>query len=219
MPPRDDLAWLCRTGIVAVVRAPRAELLVDVAQALAAGGVDVIEITFTVPGAVRVLEQVADRLGDRILLGAGTVLDAETARAAQLAGARFLVSPHVALDVIRLARRYGTLALPGAWTPSEVLAAWEAGADVVKIFPADVGGSRYLKTLAGPLPQVRLMPTGGVELTNVAEFLQAGAVAVGVGGALVEPSAVAAGDLDRLTALARQYVAEVRAARQAKPPG
>lgn len=215
MPPRDDLARLCQAGIVAVVRAPQAELLVDVAQALAAGGVDVIEITFTVPGAVRVLEQVADRLGDQILLGAGTVLDAETARAAQLAGARFLVSPHLALDVVRVARRYGTLVLPGAWTPTEVLAAWEAGADVVKIFPADVGGPRYLKTLAGPLPQVRLMPTGGVELANVADFLRAGAVAVGVGSALVEPRAVATGDFSRLTDLATQYAAAVRAARQA----
>ncbi len=209
------LARLTATGVVAVVRAPSGELLADVAEALAAGGVDIIEITFTVPRAVTVLERVADRLGDRILLGAGTVLDGQTARAAQLAGAQFLVSPTLAPEVVATAQRYGTLVMPGAFTPSEVLAAWQSGADVVKLFPADLGGPGYLRTLAGPLPQVRLLPTGGIHLENMAEFLRAGAIAVGVGSSLVEARAVAERDWQRLESLARQYADVARQARSA----
>ncbi len=215
MPKDADLARVLQSAIVAVVRAPSGELLADVAQALLAGGVEVMEITFTVPRAERVLEQVADRLGDKILLGAGTVLDTETARVALLAGARFIVAPTVNLDVIRMCQRYDKLIMPGAFSPTEVLTAWEAGADIVKIFPSEITGPAYLKALHGPLPQVRLMPTGGVNLQTAAEFLKCGACALGIGGSLVEPKAVAAGDLGRIESLARQYVEIVRKAKAA----
>ena len=202
------------SGVVAVLRAPSGAMLADVASALLAGGVEAIEVTFTVPGAHRVLEQVADRLGDKILLGAGTVLDPETARTALLAGAEFIVAPTVNLEVIRLCHRYDKAVMPGALTPTEVLTAWEAGADVVKVFPSDLTGPRYLKALHGPLPQVRLMPTGGVNLQTAADFLRAGACALGIGGALVESKAVAAGDMARIESLARQYIEIVKRTRE-----
>ncbi|MEX2113911.1 MAG: bifunctional 4-hydroxy-2-oxoglutarate aldolase/2-dehydro-3-deoxy-phosphogluconate aldolase [Pirellulales bacterium] len=213
MSKEAQLARLKQTGIVAVIRAERGELLADVAEALLAGGVDVMEVTFTVLKAHHVLEQVAARLGDKVLLGAGTVLDPETARIALLSGAEFIVSPTVNLDVIRLCRRYDKLVLPGALTPTEVLSAWEAGADIVKVFPSDVAGPAYLKALRGPLPQVRLMPTGGVNLETAAAFLHAGAFALGVGGSLVDPKAVAAGELATIEQLAKQFVAIVHQAR------
>ena len=203
------------SGVVAVLRAPNGEVLLDVAQALAAGGVDAVEVTFTVPGAHRVIEQVAARLGKKVLLGAGTVLDTETARIALLSGAEFIVSPTVNLEVIRLCRRYDKAVMPGALTPTEVLAAWEAGADVVKVFPSELTGPGYLKALHGPLPQVRLMPTGGVNLQTAADFLKAGACALGIGGSLVEPKAVAARDMARIESLARQYVEIVQTTREA----
>ena len=206
MSKDQDLARVLKSGIVAVVRAERGDLLADVAEALAAGGVTCLEITFTVPKADKVLEQIAGRLEQKILLGAGTVLDAETARIALLAGARFIVSPVVDLEVIRLCRRYDKLVMPGALTPTEILSAWQAGADIVKVFPSEVTGPAYLKAVRGPLPQVRLMPTGGVNLQTAAEFLQAGACALGIGSSLVEPKAVASGDLKRIESLARQYV-------------
>jgi 2-dehydro-3-deoxyphosphogluconate aldolase/(4S)-4-hydroxy-2-oxoglutarate aldolase len=197
-------------GIVAVVRAESGESLVKVVQALAEGGVTAAEITFTVPDAIDVIRQVRKEVGDAVVLGAGTVLDAETARVALLAGAEYIVAPTVNLEVIRLCRRYDKAVMPGALTPTEVLTAWEAGADVVKIFPADVGGPAYLKALRGPLPQVRMMPTGGVDLNTAESFLKAGACCLGVGGSLVEARAVAAGDFVRIGDLARQYAAIVR---------
>lgn len=202
----DTLTRMVDCGVVAVVRAPSGQMLGEVAEALLQGGVDAIEITFTVPRAYRVLEEVADRLGGKILLGAGTVLDPETARTAILAGAEFIVAPTLNIDVIQLCQRYDKAVVPGALTPTEVLTAWEAGADVVKIFPSDLTGPRYLKALRGPLPQVRLMPTGGVNLQTAADFLRAGACALGIGGALVERKAVAAGDMARIESLARQYI-------------
>ncbi|OYW11628.1 MAG: 2-dehydro-3-deoxyphosphogluconate aldolase, partial [Planctomycetales bacterium 12-60-4] len=147
-----DLQRLLSSGIVAILRAPSAEHLTSVARALCAGGIDVIEVTFTTPDAAAVIKQVHHDLGDKVLLGAGTILDPETARTAILAGAEFLVSPAVNLDVIRLAHRYDKLMLPGAYTPTEVISAWEAGADVIKLFPAEIGGAPYLKALRGPLP-------------------------------------------------------------------
>ncbi len=207
------------TGIVAVVRAPSGQLLADVADALRRGGVQAIEITFTVPAAHRVLEQVADRLGGQITLGAGTVLDPETARVAFLAGAEFVVSPTLNLRVIEMANRYGKAVMPGAFTPTEILTAWEAGADIVKVFPADVRGPAYLKAIHGPLPQVRLLPTGGVNLDTAADFLRAGACALGVGGALVERAAIAAGNMERIESVARQYVEIVRKTRQQMQAG
>ncbi|HWE36027.1 MAG TPA: bifunctional 4-hydroxy-2-oxoglutarate aldolase/2-dehydro-3-deoxy-phosphogluconate aldolase [Isosphaeraceae bacterium] len=197
-------------GIIAVVRAESGERLAQVVRALAEGGVTAAEITFTVPDAVDVIRTVREELGDRVVLGAGTVLDPETARAALLAGAEYIVAPTVNLDVIRLCRRYDKVVMPGAFTPTEVLAAWEAGADVVKVFPAEFGGPAYLKALRGPLPQVRLMPTGGVDLTTAPAFLQAGACCLGVGGSLVDAKAVASGDFGRLRDLASQFAAVVR---------
>lgn len=215
MSKSDQLARVLDSGIVAILRAPSGELLADVAGALVAGGVDVVEITFTVPRAHHVLERIADQLGDEVLLGAGTVLDAETARVAMLAGAEFIVSPVVRRDVIEICRRYDKLVMPGALTPTEVLTAWEAGADIVKVFPSDTGGAAYLKALRGPLPQVLLMPTGGVNLETAADFIKAGACALGIGSSLVEKEAVANGDFARIESLARQYVRIVREARQA----
>lgn len=197
-------------GIVAVVRAESGERLAKVVRALAEGGVTAAEITFTVPDAVGVIRAVREELGERIVLGAGTVLDPETARAALLAGAEYIVAPTVNPEVIRLCRRYDKVVMPGAFTPTEVLAAWEAGADVVKVFPADAVGPAYLKALRGPLPQIRLMPTGGVDLSTASAFLDAGACCLGVGGSLVDPKAVAAGDFARLRDLASQYAAIVR---------
>ncbi|MBN2474108.1 MAG: bifunctional 4-hydroxy-2-oxoglutarate aldolase/2-dehydro-3-deoxy-phosphogluconate aldolase [Pirellulales bacterium] len=216
MSKDETLSRIINSGVIAVLRAPSGEMLADVAEALLAGGVEAIEVTFTVPGAHRVLEQVADRLGDKVLLGAGTVLDPETARTALLAGAEFIVAPTVNLNVVRLCRRYDKAVMPGALTPTEVLAAWEAGADVVKVFPSDLTGPKYLKALHGPLPQVRLMPTGGVNLQTAADFLRAGACALGIGGSLVEAKAVAAGDMARIESLARQYAEIVRHTRAGK---
>jgi 2-dehydro-3-deoxyphosphogluconate aldolase/(4S)-4-hydroxy-2-oxoglutarate aldolase len=216
MSSQEQLQRVLHAGIVAVMRAPSGEALAEVAEALLAGGVEVMEVTFTVPGAVRVLEQVADRLGDRVLLGAGTVLDPETARTALLAGAQFVVSPSLNLDVIRLCRRYDKIVMPGALTPTEVVTAWEAGAHIVKIFPADLGGPSYLKALRGPLPQVRLMPTGGVDLQTAEPFLRAGACALGVGGSLVSRQAVQSRDLEQIENLAAQYVAVVKRFRESQ---
>ena len=214
MSERTALSRVLECGLVAILRAPSGQRLAEVAEALLAGGVEIIEITFTVPGAHRVLEEVADRLGDKILLGAGSVLDTETARTALLAGAEFIVSPTVNLEVIRLSRRYGKVVMPGAFTPTEILTAWEAGADVVKVFPSDVTGPKYLKALRGPLPQVRLMPTGGVNLQTAADFLRAGACALGAGGALAPSKAIAAGDMDQIQSLARQFSEIVKKTRQ-----
>lgn len=197
-------------GVIAVVRAESGAELVPVVEALADGGVTAAEITFTVPNAIEVIGQVRKALGDRVVLGAGTVLDPETARAALLAGAEYIVSPALNLDVIRLCRRYGKAVMPGAFTPTEVLTAWENGADIVKIFPADVGGPAYLKALRGPFPQIRVMPTGGVDITTAEAFLRAGACCLGVGSQLVDPKAVAQKDFGRLRALARQYSALVQ---------
>jgi len=210
---QSQLNRVQQSGIVAVIRADSGERLADVAAALLAGGVDVMEVTFTVPRAHRVLEVLADRMGDKILLGAGTVLDPETARIAILAGAEFVVSPTVNLDVIRLCRRYDKMVLPGALTPTEVLSAWEAGADIVKIFPSELTGPSYLKALRGPLPQIRMMPTGGVNLETAAAFLQAGAFALGVGSSLVSPQLVASGKMGEIESLARQYVEIVKITR------
>src|SRR5437868_15412184 len=201
----SQLQQIVDGGIVAVVRSPDSQQLVEVARALADGGVFAVEITMSVPDALDVLQRVRHALGDRLLLGAGTVLDPETARAVLLAGAEYVVAPTLNLDVIRLCRRYDKLVMPGAFTPTEIVTAWEAGADIVKVFPADVVGPAFFQAMRGPLPQVKLMPTGGVDLTTAAEFLKAGAVCLGVGGQLVEPKAVAAGDFARITQLASQY--------------
>ncbi len=213
MAHQDDLQRVLDGGIVAIIRAPSGERLAKVARALYEGGIDVIEVTFTVPDVLQILSDVRKDLGDKILLGAGTVLDSESARAALLAGAEFIVSPNVNLDVIQLCKRYGKVVMPGALTPTEVVTAWQAGADIVKIFPADVGGPSYLKALHGPLPQIRLLPTGGVDLETLPSFVKAGACAVGLGTALVEKQAVQDGDFDRIRSLAQQFVERMKSAR------
>lgn len=213
MSCHENLSRVLESGIVSIIRAQSGELLADVADALFEGGIDIIEVTLTVPGALDIIKQVNERLGRRILLGAGSVLDPETARAAILAGAEFIVSPIVNTDVIRLCNRYDKLVMPGALTPTEVHTAWEAGADVVKVFPADVGGPGYLRALHGPLPHVRLMPTGGVNLKTLSDFVEAGACAVGLGSSLVEKKAVEEGDMDHIRRLATEYVRAMQVAR------
>ncbi|HEX3150647.1 MAG TPA: bifunctional 4-hydroxy-2-oxoglutarate aldolase/2-dehydro-3-deoxy-phosphogluconate aldolase [Gemmataceae bacterium] len=209
----QSLQRVLDAGIVAVVRAPEPTGLVEVIRALAAGGVTVAEVTLTVPNALDVLRDAKRDLGDAVLLGAGTVLESETCRAALLAGAEFIVSPIVNTEVIRLCRRYDKLVMPGAFTPTEIVHAWEAGADIVKVFPADVVGPAFFKAMRGPLPQIRLMPTGGVDLNTAAEFLKAGACCLGIGGQLVDPKLVAAKAFDQLRDLAAQYVDVVKRAR------
>jgi 2-dehydro-3-deoxyphosphogluconate aldolase/(4S)-4-hydroxy-2-oxoglutarate aldolase len=212
---RDQvLGRIIESGIVAVVRAESGASLAEVVEALVQGGVTAAEVTFTVPDALEAIRGVKAALGDRVVLGAGTVLDPETARAALLAGAEFVVSPAVNLDVIRLCRRYDKAVFPGAFTPTEVITAWEAGADVVKVFPADVGGPAYLKALRGPLPQVRLMPTGGVDLNTALDFLKAGACCLGVGSSLVDPKLIVKKDFQKIQELAGGFSAIVRQFRQ-----
>jgi 2-dehydro-3-deoxyphosphogluconate aldolase/(4S)-4-hydroxy-2-oxoglutarate aldolase len=210
----DDLQQVLEHGMVAILRAPSGEQLVNVARALLEGGINVIEVTLTVPNALEIVSQVRRELGDKVLLGAGSVLDTETARASLLAGAEYIVCPTVNTDIIRLCNRYDKLVMPGAFTPTEVLTAWEAGGDIVKIFPADVGGPSYLQALHGPLPHVRLMPTGGVNLDTLQDFVKAGACAVGLGSALVEKQALLDGDMDRIRDLAAKYVELMRSARE-----
>lgn len=213
MSRHDDLEHVIRSGIVAVIRSPSSEQLVQVAEALLEGGVDVLEVAFTVPQALEIISAVRKRLGNKILLGAGTVLDTETARAALLAGAEYIVSPTVNTDVITLCNRYDKLAMPGAFTPTEIVSAWQAGAGIIKVFPADLVGPQYLKILHAPLPQIRLMPTGGVNLQTIGDFFKAGACAVGIGGSLVDQEAIRTGNFAKITDLAAQYVALTQQAR------
>ena len=210
----ENLASIKACGVVAVLRADRPDALVQVAQAIGRGGIGAVEITMTTPGALDVIGECANRLGDEILLGAGTVLDPETARAAILAGAEYIVTPTLNPDVITLCRRYDKVIIPGALTPTEILTAWECGADIVKVFPATAVGPRYFKDVKAPLPQIDLMPTGGVDLDNAGDFIREGACAVAVGGNLVDKAAVAAGEWHVLTDTARKYVDAVRNARQ-----
>lgn len=201
----ENVQRVLDSGIVAIIRASSGDQLVNVAKALYAGGIDVIEVTFTVPGVLDIIADVRKAIGDKIVLGAGTVLDPESARAAILAGAEFIVSPTVNIEVIQLCNRYSKVILPGAFTPTEVLTAWESGADIVKVFPADVGGPAYLKALHGPLPHIQLLPTGGVNLETLPSFLKAGACAVGLGSSLVEKDAVQTGNVARIQSLAEQF--------------
>jgi 2-dehydro-3-deoxyphosphogluconate aldolase / (4S)-4-hydroxy-2-oxoglutarate aldolase len=200
-------------GVVAIIRMDDAAGLGQVAHAVKEGGVDVIEFTMTTPGALSIIEKCSADFGDSVLLGAGTVLDTETARAAILAGARFLVSPTLNVPVIDLAHRYDVAMLPGTFTPTELLAAWEAGADLLKVFPATALGPQYFKDVLAPLPYLRMVPTGGVSLENCADFIKAGAVAVAVGSNLVDKQAVKEARWDALTATARKFVAAVQGAR------
>ncbi|WP_437596076.1 bifunctional 4-hydroxy-2-oxoglutarate aldolase/2-dehydro-3-deoxy-phosphogluconate aldolase [Sorangium sp. So ce590] len=201
-------------GIVPVVRAPSGELAVRAARALCAGGIEVVEITMTVPDALSAMREIASRMGDHVLVGAGTVLTADAARRCIEAGAEFIVSPGLDLEVIRAAHDLGKAVFPGALTPTEVITAWNAGADTVKLFPCSaMGGAKYLRALRAPLPEVKMMPTGGVNLTTARDFIEAGAVALGVGGELVDAAALAAGKDEVLTERAREFMSVVSAAR------
>lgn len=213
MSKEKDLQRIVDCGVVAIVRFDRSEELVEAARAIKAGGVDVIEFTMTTPNALNIIAASAEEFGEEVLLGAGTVLDPETARAAILSGARYIISPTLNPQVIELCHRYGVIAVPGAFTPTEILTAWELGADMVKVFPAAAMGPGYIKDILSPLPQVRLLPVGGVSVSNVAEFIKAGATAVAAGSSLVDKRAVAEGDFARLTEIAREFVTAIRKAR------
>jgi 2-dehydro-3-deoxyphosphogluconate aldolase / (4S)-4-hydroxy-2-oxoglutarate aldolase len=214
MTKREILAFMTEVGIVPVVRTNSAESAVKAVEAIYKGGVRAAEITMTVPGAIKALEKVADQFGDKIVLGAGTVLDPETARSCMLAGAEFFVTPALRVSTIEMARRYSKVICPGALTPTEVLTAWEAGADIVKVFPCgNVGGAKYIKALKGPFPQIEMIPTGGVNLETAADFLKAGACAVAVGGELVDGKSIKEGRYDIIEEKARQYLAVIAKAR------
>ena len=203
-------------GLVPVLRAESAKQALALADAIAAGGVTVLEVTMTVPGAIHVMRKLAEARPD-ILIGAGTVLDAETARMCILEGAQFVVSPALKVSTIEMCHRYGIAVLPGALTPTEIVTAWEAGADVVKVFPASaLGGAKYLKSVKAPLPQVEMIPTGGVSLATAMEFLEAGAFALGVGADLVDVKAITEGRPEAITENAVKYLAVVRKFREAK---
>ena len=212
MKKSDVLRRIKDVGLLPVLRAASADEALALAWAIEAGGISAIEVTMTVPGAIQVIEILVREAGDRILIGAGTVLDPETARACMLAGAEFIVSPSLNLKTIEICHRYSVAIIPGALTPTEVVTAWEAGADVVKVFPCSaMGGAKYLKALKAPFPQIELIPTGGVSLSTAAEFLAAGAFALGVGADLVDAKAIAAGTPEIITHNARKYVEIVRA--------
>jgi 2-dehydro-3-deoxyphosphogluconate aldolase/(4S)-4-hydroxy-2-oxoglutarate aldolase len=214
MTAKEILAFITEAGIVPVVRTTSAENAIQAVEALYRGGIRAAEITMTVPGAVRALERVADRFGGKLMLGAGTVLDPETARVCMLAGAEFFVTPSLRVPTIEVCKRYSKVICPGALTPTEVLTAWEAGADVVKVFPCgNVGGAKYIKALKGPFPHIEMIPTGGVNLETAGDFLKAGACAVAVGGELVDANAISEQRFDVLEEKARQYLAVIAKAR------
>lgn len=204
-------------ALVPIIRAPNAEMALAAVDALREGGIDCVEITMTVKGAIRALETVAERYGESILLGAGTVLDPETARACLLAGAQFLVTPSLNVKTIEIAQRYSRPIFPGGLTPTEILTAWEAGADAVKVFPCSaMGGAKYIKSLKAPFPQIELFPTGGVNLETIADFLHAGSAAVGVGSELVDNKAMAVGHYHVITERACKFREAADAARVAR---
>jgi len=201
-------------GIIPVVRASSGDEALAAVEAIKAGGLSVLEITMTVPGAVGIIEQVAKRYGDEVLVGAGTVLNAETAKDCLAAGAQFVVSPALNLETIAFCRDAGCAIMPGALTPTEVVTAWSAGADMVKVFPCGaMGGASYIKSLKAPLPQIELVPTGGVSLSTAASFIEAGSAAIGVGADLVSLKAIRAGESERITETTRAYIEAVRNAR------
>ena len=214
---KTDVLNRCREiGLIPVLRAESEQQALALASAIAAGGVTVLEVTMTVPGAIRVMRKLVEDRPD-ILIGAGTVLDPETARMCILEGAQFVVSPALNIKTIEMCHRYGVAVLPGALTPTEIVTAWEAGADVVKVFPASaLGGAKYLKSVKAPLPQVELIPTGGVSQATAAEFLEAGAFALGVGADLVDPKLISEGKPEVITENAAKYLGIVRRFRESR---
>ena len=213
MDKREKLELIRTTGVVAIMRAQSSDQLMAAADAIKGGGVRVIEVTMTTPGALGVIEEATDRYGDEVLFGAGSVLDTETARAAMLAGAGFVVAPTLSVPVVELCNRYSVPVMPGIYTPTEALTAWEAGADMVKLFPASVGGPDLIKAIRAPLPQLEIVPVGGVDLTTAVDFIRKGAAALGVGSSLVNQKLLDAGDMEELTRRAVAFIAAVKEGR------
>ena len=213
MTPDPITAAIERLGVVAVIRLQDPTRLRAVVDALAAGGIRALEVTMTVPGAIELIAEIAPTLPADFLIGAGTVLDAETARRAIDAGAQFVVSPILRPAVVDEAHRLGRPAMPGCFSPTEIQQAWDAGADIVKVFPATSLGPAFFRDVRGPLPHLKLMPTGGVSIENADEWIRAGAVAVGVGSALLDPRAIAAGEYSSITEKAKRILANVQDAR------
>jgi len=210
----ESLRLVRDSGVIAIMRTQNSEQLLRAADAIREGGVCAIEVTMTTPGALSIIESAVARYDQGVLFGAGTVLDTETARAAILAGAQFVVSPTLDVQMLEICRRYSVLVFPGAFTPTEILTAWQAGADMVKVFPAGFGGPQFIKAVKAPLPQVELVPVGGVSVDNVADFVRAGAAAVGVGGALINQKLLDTGDFAALTERARRLVEAVENGRE-----
>ncbi len=215
MNQSEALAMIRSTGVIAIMRAKSSDQLLQAADAIRAGGVQAIEVTLTTPGALTIIEQSRARYDEGVLFGAGSVLDAVSARAAILAGAQFIVSPSFKPELASICRRYSVPVMPGAFTSTEIVAAWESGADMVKIFPASLGGPALIKALKAPLPQIDMVPVGGVSLENAADFIRAGASAIGAGSALVNQRLLEAGDFDALEERARRLIAEVSRGRAA----
>lgn len=214
MNTQDRLELIRQTGVVAIMRARSPDQLLAAADAIKTGGVNAIEVTMTTPGALNIVSQAVARYGTDVLFGVGSVLDPESARAAILAGAQFVVCPTLNVKTIELCKRYSVPVMPGAYTPTEILTAWEAGADIVKVFPASVGGPAYIKAVKAPLPHIKLMPVGGVDLDTTADFIRAGCEIVAVGSALVNDRLLEAGEFDTITDRARRFREEVEKARK-----
>lgn len=208
-----NLKAILESGVIAVVRVKDATLAINIAKAVAKGGIKAIEITMTVPNALKVIKKVAKELGGRVIIGAGTVLDGKITRATISAGAEFVVGPTLNLELIKVCKKYNKIAIPGAFSPTEIFSAWQKGADIVKVFPAGVAGPEYFKDLRGPLPQIMLLPTGGVNLQNAGDFIKAGAVAIAVGGALVDKKAIAEGRYELITQKAKEFMEVIKRAR------
>ncbi len=213
MTKPDILQRLLEPGLIAILRADSATGLSKIAEALLAGGVTALEVTMTTPGAIEAISETAAHFAGQMLIGVGSVIDPETCRTAILAGAEFVVTPVTKPEVIRMANHYGKPIASGAFTPTEALAAHEAGADFIKIFPAEIGGPAYIKALLAPLPMLRLIPTGGVTPETAGEFLRAGSVALGTGSSLLLKDALARGEMEAITARAREFVSAIQAAR------
>ncbi|MCK5485396.1 MAG: bifunctional 4-hydroxy-2-oxoglutarate aldolase/2-dehydro-3-deoxy-phosphogluconate aldolase [Desulfobacterales bacterium] len=214
MTKSEKLDLIRQTGIIAIMRSQGSDQLIAAADAIQAGGVRAIEVTMNTPGALRVIEEASKRYGEEVLFGAGTVLDAETARAAILAGADFVVSPSLNLDMLAMCNRYSIPLIPGCYTPTEMLKAWEAGADMVKLFPASVGGPSLIKAIRAPLPQLEIVPVGGVNLDTAADFIRNGAAALGVGSDLVSQKLLDERNIEELTRRAAAFIEQVKKGRE-----
>jgi len=214
MRPDEQISVIRDVGIVAIVRGTSSRSLVETAAALRDGGIKAIEVTLNTPGAVCMIEKLAQECGNNMLVGAGTVLDPETARTVILAGAKFVLAPSLNPLVSKMCNRYSVSYIPGVFTPTEIVAAWESGAQIVKIFPAGSVGPRYIRELRGPLSQIEMMPVGGVTLENAADFIRAGASALGIGSELIDRQAVDMGNFDLITKKARQFINAVKEGRE-----